>query len=768
MSGIIVSRTRPVGHDIPMTDSVARTAETAEGTAGSAPGTAAEGTPDSGDNAQIMAVPEFPFGEWPSPITAAEVGRGRVRVSFPVVMGGDVWWQEGLPEEDGRVTIVHRGPGGSQTTLLPAPWDARTRAHEYGGLSYLPIPSSARPAAAGGRAPRGHAIVFTDRRDQRLYLAGPEVAEGKQAPRPLTPGPTTAPGKPGEPAAEPALRYADFVASPDGQEIWCVQERHEDSKVSRAIVAIPLDGSAADNPDAVRQLVTGSDFFAFPTPSPDGRRLAWICWNHPHMPWDGTELRVALIEDGVAGQGRLVKGSMRESVLAPAWRDNTSLYVVTDWTGWWNIYQVGLTGEPPQALYPAEEEFAGPLWRLGGRPFAVLGDGQLAVVHGHGGLRLGLLDPETCDLTDLKLPFTEFLPMVSASGTVIAAVGGGPADPLSVIKVDAATSRTEILRQELAEPPEPGYLPAPRPVDIEGKYGRAVHALLYPPANPDAAGPAGELPPFVIWVHGGPAASAVPLLDLEKAFFTSRGIGIIDVNYGGSTGYGRLYRERLRRQWGVVDVEDAVAAAHWLVRAGLANGARLAIRGASAGGWTTLAAVTTAVSASPVFSAATSLFGVADLQGFADRTHDFESRYLDGLIGPLPGFDAVYLERAPVGHVSEATCPVLLLQGLDDPIVLPEQAESIAAELAAHGIRHAHLTFEGEAHGFRKAETIATALEAELSFYGQILGFSPAGIPRLKLASAGPGKHAAPAPPQPGRPRPPLRKTSRAAEAAPR
>jgi dipeptidyl aminopeptidase/acylaminoacyl peptidase len=364
-------------------------------------------------------------------------------------------------------------------------------------------------------------------------------------------------------------------------------------------------------------------------------------------------------------------------------------------------------------------------------------------------MRLGLLDPETCDLTDIELPLSVFRPTLSADGTVIAAVGGGPADPLSIVKVDVATSRMEILRREHAELPEPGYLPAPRPVEVEGKYGRTVHALLYPPASPDAAAPAGELPAFVVWVHGGPAANVVPLLDLEKAFFTSRGIGIIDVNYGGSTGYGRMYRERLRRQWGVVDVEDAVAAAHWLVSEGLADASRLAIRGGSAGGRTSLAAVTSAAGASPVFSAATSLFGVADLRGFADRTHDFESRYLDGLIGPLPGFDAVYQERAPAGHVGETTCPVLLLQGLDDPIVLPEQAESIAAELASRGIRHALLTFEGESHGFRKAETIAAALEAELSFYGQILGFTPPGVPLLQLAGAGPPARSA-APPLAG------------------
>jgi len=256
---------------------------------------------------------------------------------------------------------------------------------------------------------------------------------------------------------------------------------------------------------------------------------------------------------------------------------------------------------------------------------------------------------------------------------------------------------------------------------------------VYAPANPDVSAPAGELPPYVVWVHGGPTGNSVGLLDIEKAYFTSRGIGIIDVNHGGSTGYGRLYRERLRRQWGIVDVEDVKSAAMSLAKAGQADGARLAIRGGSAGGWTALAAVTTGAVKNPVFAAATSYYGVADLRGFAASTHDFESRYLDGLIGPLPGFDAVYTERAPVGHVTDATCPVLLLQGLDDPVVPPQQARSIADDLAAHGIRHAYLAFEGESHGFRKADSIIASLEAELSFYGQILGFTPPGVPVLKL-----------------------------------
>jgi dipeptidyl aminopeptidase/acylaminoacyl peptidase len=732
-----------VVHDIPMTNRAGKSEDPAgrpedsEGGLGGqerAGGTA--GADEAGEAATVPSVPSVPFGAWPSPIDAADVGRGRLRIAFPTVIGGDVWWQEGRPEEAGRVTVVHRAAGGKLADLLPAPWNARTRVHEYGGLSYLPVPrASTQPAAAGGssaRAPRGHAIVFANYADQRLYVAEPDVADGKREPRPITPDPVTAG------LDQAGLRYADFALAANRREIWCVREQHADGKVSRAIVAVPLDGSAASDPEAIRPLVTGSDFFAFPTPSPDGKRLAWICWNHPHMPWDGTELRVATVTSGeggkeTIGQGRLVKGGLRESVLAPVWRDNTSLYVATDWTGWWNIYQVGLTGEPPQALYPAEEEFAAPLWQLGGRPFAVLGDGRLAVVHGRGGMRLGLLDPDTSELTDLDLPMKQFGPVLSADGTSIAALAGGPTQPMSVVRVDAATARLEVLRADLDDVPEEAYLPIPRPVEVEGRYGRVVHALVYAPTSPDAAGPAGEHPPYVVWVHGGPTGQAVGLLDVEKAYFTSRGIGIIDVNYGGSTGYGRLYRERLRRQWGIVDVEDAAAAARWLVESGQADPARLAIRGGSAGGWTALAAVTTGAVNGAVFSAATSYYGVSDLNAFAAHTHDFESRYLDGLVGPLPGFETIYTERAPAGHVTDATCPILLLQGLDDPIVPPEQSERIASDLAAHGIRHAYIAFDGESHGFRRAESTTVSLEAELSFYGQILGFTPPDIPGIKL-----------------------------------
>ncbi len=710
---------------MPMTDSGSQVAADAAGQAGTA----------SEQVSVDETIPAIPFGEWPSPITAAAVAAGQTTGSFPTVLGSDTWWQIGLPDEGGRTTVMH-GSGGKQAMLLPAPWNARTRVHEYGGLSYLPIPRSGLGGQHPGKASRGYLLLFANFADQRLYLAAPGVADGKEAPTPLTPDPlaTVAADGPGTLAAC-GLRYADFVLSPNRREVWCVQERHENGKVSRAIVAVPLDGSAADSSEAIRVLVDGSDFFAFPTPSPDGNWLAWICWNHPHMPWDGTELRVAPVEKGVPGKGRLLMGSQRESVLAPLWRDNTSLYVATDWPGWWNIYQLGLTGEPPRALFPADEEFAAPLWQLGARPFVLLGDGRLAVTHGAGSSRLAILDPESFELKDVDTPFAEFGPALSADGDSIAAVGGGPMTRSAVIRVEATTGKTTVLQRDRGDLPDEAYLPVPQHVDFEGPYGQVVHALLYPPTNPDARGPEGERSPYVVWVHGGPTGRVAPLLDLAKAYFTSRGIGIIDVNYGGSSGYGRQYRERLRREWGVVDVQDAIAAAQWTAESAGADPERLAIRGGSAGGWTALAAVTTGTRRGRVFSAAASFFGVSDLRGFAAMTHDFESRYLDGLIGPLPGFETLYEERAPVGHVNAATCPILLLQGLDDPIVPPAQSESIAADLAAQGTRYAYIAFEGESHGFRKAESVTAALEAELSFYGEILGFDPPGVPKITVTT---------------------------------
>jgi dipeptidyl aminopeptidase/acylaminoacyl peptidase len=661
----------------------------------------------------------FPYGEWPSPITAADVARGHIRLSFPTIAGSSILWQETRPAEGGRQTVVCQGADGISRDLVPAPWNARTRVHEYGGRSYLPV--------ADG-------LLFANFADQRLYLCPPDGGE----PRALT-------GSGND-------RFADFTLSPSGDEVWCVRERHSleehrSGGITRAIVAVPLDGTASSDPDAVRVLVSGSDFFAFPTPSPDGSKVAWICWDHPRMPWDGTELRVAPAGDTASYQ--VVMGGDTESVIAPLWRDESSLYAISDRSGWWNLYLAELRDGPgPEltaeltALCPRDEEFAGPLWQLGGRPYALLGDGRIAVIHGTGDLRLAVLDPSSGELADVDMPYRLFAPG-GACGSNVVGLAGGPAIPLGVVEVDVTGGTARELRREADSVPDAGYLPVARAEELAGPGGSVVHALIYPPASPVATAPEGEAPPYVVWVHGGPTSRVSPLFDLEKAYFTSRGIGVIDVNYGGSSGYGRAYRERLRGEWGVVDVADSAAAALALANAGEADGKRLGIRGGSAGGWTALAAVTSGLGllsgmdghegTDGVFAAAVSYYGVSDLRGFASQTHDFESRYLDGLIGPLPAADELYAERAPVGHVGSATCPVLLLQGLDDPVVPPAQAESIASDLAAHGIPYAYLAFPGESHGFRKAETIITCLEAELSFYGQIMGFTPPGVQPVPL-----------------------------------
>ncbi len=672
---------------------------------------------------ESTTAPPLPCGTWPSPITASDVAQQQREVCFPLAIDGEVWWQERLPGEQGRITVMRLDADGQRKSMLPAPWSAQTTVHEYGGRSYLPVPV--------GDSPRRWAMVFANHADQRLYLAGEPGPSGAGfSPKPLTPAPSRGPGA-------TSLRFADFTLASGGAEVWCVQERHEDAKVTRAIVAVPLNGAAAADGNAIRQLVTGADFYAFPTPSPDGRRLAWICWNHPRMPWDGTELRVASVEDGMPGKGWLVKGGVGESVLAPLWRDETSLYMISDWPGWWNIYQLSLSSGIAEAIYPAEEEFTGPLWRLGHRPYAVLSDGRLAVLHGCGGMRLGLLDPETGELSDPDIPYRVFQTGLSADGMSVVGVAGGPSTPPSVIRVDAETGKAKKLYSAAARLPASGFLPRPRKLQFDGKFGQTVHAWIYPPANPDAVAPEGERPPYVVWAHRGPASHADRTLDLTKAYFTSRGIGIIDVNYGGSTGYGRSYRERLRRQWGVVDVEDVIAAAQALVDAGEADPARLAIRGVSAGAWTALAAVTTHASKVRIFQAAASYHGITDLRDFATKTHDFESHYADGLAGPLPGFQALYAERSPIGHVTNNTPPILLLQGADDPIVPPSQAQAIAEQLNSHNIRHALLIFEGESHTLHHAETITTALESELSFYAQTLGFTtPPELPPLRLINS--------------------------------
>jgi len=575
--------------------------------------------------------------------------------------------------------------------------------HEYGGGAWTVTPD-------GG-------LIFAEFSDQRLYW----LRVGDAAPRPLTPEPDTA----------VAERYAELSLQRDG-EVWCVRESHAtDGTITRDIAAVPLDGSAADNPDAIRSVVGGSHFLAFPRVSPNGRRLVWIAWEHPQMPWDGTELRVAdLAADGTCGEPRTLLGSSTESVLQPEWASDTHLYAISDRSGWWNLYRLdaSASGEP-EPIYSMEADFAGPPWMLGAHWYAVLPNGQLLTVRTHGVDRLGVLDPRGGTLTDVGLGDLTSMRIAGVSGDSVALVSIGPRSIQGLRLLHLSNARLEVLRTSVSTLPDIRYLPEAKLMTFTGPAGRDVHTVVYLPHNPDFQAPESELPPYVAFVHGGPTSHVLPILDLAIAYFTSRGIGVVNVNYGGSTGYGREYRERLRGQWGVVDVEDTVAAVVGLASVGLADRDRLAIRGGSAGGWTVLAALT----CTNVFACGASYYGVADAMLLAENTHDFESRYLDGLIGPLPQARALYEQRAPLGNVDGLSCPVLLLQGLDDSVVPPEQAELFRDAMLAKGIPHAYLAYAGESHGFRRAETLIHSREAELSFYGQILGFEPPGVPRLQL-----------------------------------
>jgi dienelactone hydrolase len=613
------------------------------------------------------------YGSWPSPLSAADVAAGTVSLEWPRLVGDEVWWTEGRPGEGGRNVVVRRTADGTVQDVLPSPWNARTRTHEYGGNPWT---------VADG------ALVFAHFDDQRLWRLVPG-----EEPTPLTPEPT-------EPAG---ARYAELMQV--GAEVWCIRELHEAGTLQRAIVAVPLDGSLA-----VRELVRDGHFLAFPRLSPDGAHLSWITWGHPQMPWDGTELRVAPVVDGTGGEPRTLMGSTTESVLQPEWQDASTLVALTDRSGWWNPVRVTLDGAVQPVLEVAQEH-AGPLWVLGITWQALLDDGR--VVTGRG-------------LQD-ELPFSS-LDELDTDGRRVVAIGASATKPPCIVLIEPGRGH-EVVHAGTAAPVAAEWLPVPSRQTFPSAGGRQVHALVYAPTSPDVQAPEGELPPYIVFVHGGPTSQASHTLDLEKAYFTSRGIGVIDVDYGGSTGYGRAYRDALRGQWGVVDVEDCVAAVRGLAAAGKADPARLLIRGGSAGGWTVLAALTR----TDAFAAGASYFGVADLLRLAEDTHDFESRYLDSMVGPLPEARAVYVERSPLSSIEGLSCPVLLLQGAEDLVVPPAQAEAFRDAMVRKGIPHAYLLFDGEQHGFRKAESVIAALEAELSFYGQVLGFTPSGVPALVI-----------------------------------
>ncbi|PZU45908.1 MAG: S9 family peptidase [Microbacterium sp.] len=621
-----------------------------------------------------------PFGSWPSPLSAAWATGASTRLEGAAFVGDEIWWGESLPREGGRTAIRRRAAAGDIETVLPAPWNARSRVHEYGGGAWT--------ASDDGR------LFFVEKSDQRVWTLAP----GGE-PQPLTP-------------SEPAAAYGGL--SWQHGVLLGIRERAGEGRVpARAIVRIDPGGAG------VTELVAGSDFVAQPALSDDGARLAWVAWNHPAMPWDRTEVRVGELADGRVASWRAVT-SGETAALQPSWL-GSDLVVADDPTDRWNLWRVDPDGNR-SAIAPADADTGGPLWNLGSRWYALLG-GDIAAICTNGADELVIIGPEGERKVDL--PATSRLLIEDARGDRVLVSGAGTGGSgLWLVTADGVIDPVVV-----GAAPDAEWMPVGRAVTFAGPHGD-VHAFDYAPTNPGASGPAGELPPYVVFVHGGPTAHVGGVADAKTAFLTSRGIGVLDVNYGGSTGYGRAYRERLRGQWGIVDVDDVAAAASGLIDAGLADPARIAIEGGSAGGWTVLGALVR----TDVFAAGISRYGVGDARALAADTHDFESRYLDGLIGPLPEAEELYLDRSPLGHSDRFRAPTLLLQGSEDAVVPPSQAEAIRDALAARGVPHAYVLYEGEGHGFRRAETMVDALEKELAFLGAVFGFDPPGIPPLSLA----------------------------------
>ncbi|HEX2054355.1 MAG TPA: S9 family peptidase [Actinomycetota bacterium] len=638
-----------------------------------------------------------PYGSWESPITADLLVERVVFLSYPLTAGESVLWVEMRPSEGGRYTLVRRGPEATVADVLPEGFAVRTLVHEYGGLAY---------------AARGNTVFFSNFADQRLYRL-----DRNELPVPITP----------EPAEPGAVRYADPVLSPDGGWLACVRERHSVEEVVNEIVGLPVDGS---HEPVI--LAGGHDFYSFPRFSPNGDRLVWIAWDHPHMPWDGSLLYEAPVTGELAlGAPRLVAGGPEEALTQPKYSPDGRLHLISDRSGWWNLYAETEGAVLPVA--PKDAEFSDADWVFGQSSYVFLDDGTLVASWGEEGLgRLGYLRPGGSELIEVETGFSSFSNL-SPAGSRILAVVAGPAQPQAVASIGIPDGDVQILRRSRDLPVAPELLSEPRPIDFPTEGGLTAHALYYPPKNPRFSGPEGQLPPLVVVSHGGPTSSTSSALNLGIQFWTTRGVGVVDVNYGGSTGYGREYRRRLNGAWGIVDVDDCVNAALFLAHSGEVDKHRLAIRGGSAGGYTTLCALTFR----DVFACGASLYGVADAGMLATDTHKFESRYLDGLIGPWPEARDLYEERSPIFHTDRLTTPLILFQGLQDKIVPPNQAERMADALRAKGIPFALVTYPDEQHGFRNAVNIKRTYEAELYFYGRILGFTPAGdLPPVDIENA--------------------------------
>lgn len=622
-----------------------------------------------------------PYGTWKSPITSDLIVTGSVGLYQTAIDGEDVYWMEMRPSEGGRSVIVRRSADGQTTDVTPPPFNARTRVHEYGGGDYTVHDGT---------------IYFSNFSDQRLYRQSPGAE-----PQAITP------------AIE--MRYAEPVIDAKRRSLFCVREDHTEAgrEAVNTITSVSLD-----NQDDVRVIASGNDFYSSPRISPDGTRLAWLTWNHPNMPWDGTELWVGqLDEDGALTGSERVAGRVDESIFQPEWSPDGVLYFISDRSGWWNLYR--LRDGQVEPLLNIEAEFGQPQWVFGLSTYGFASASRIICTYGERGqYRLASLDTETGKPEVIETPYTDITYLRVGSKSAVFR-GGSPTSPASIIELELATGETKELRRSNDLKIDEGYLSTAQPVEFPTENGLTAHAFFYPPQNKDYTATEGERPPLLVKSHGGPTSACSPTLSLSIQYWTSRGIAVLDVNYGGSTGYGRAYRERLKDQWGIVDVDDCVNGARYLAERGEVDGERLMIDGGSAGGYTTLCALTFR----DTFKAGASHFGVSDAEALAKETHKFESRYLDGLIGPYPERADLYRARSPIHFAAQLSCPVIFFQGLEDKVVPPNQAEMMVEALRAKGVAVAYVAFEGEQHGFRRAENIKRALDGELYFYSRVFGF---------------------------------------------
>jgi dipeptidyl aminopeptidase/acylaminoacyl peptidase len=629
---------------------------------------------------------EVPYGSWKSPITSELIVAGTVGLLDPTIHGQEIYWVESRATEAGRRVVVRRRPDGTTEDVASAPFNARTRIHEYGGGAY---------------GVHDGAVYFMNFADQVLYRADP----GKE-PRAITPN-----------LGNAELRYADFSFDGANNRIICVREDHRSSneEAVNSIVALSIDGP---NDDGGRVLVSGNDFYSNPRLSPDCSKLVWLTWNHPNMPWDGCELWLAeLSASGTPDDQRLVAGSKTESIFEPLWSPDGVLTFVSDRTEWWNLYQ--FREGSIKALLEMNAEFGMPQWVFGMSTYGFASADTIVCVYtSEGSWKLATLDVPSGELKRVESDLTVFGGVDAADGIAVV-VGGGPTDGTAIYRFDVASGNLEVLKRSSTLSIDSGYLSVPKAVEFPTEGGLTAHGFFYPPTNKDFTAPADERPPLVVLSHGGPTAATDTSLDLSLQYWTSRGFAILDVNYGGSTGYGRSYRQRLNDNWGIVDVDDCVNGAKYLVEQGLVDSDRLIIRGWSASGYTTLAAL----AFRDVFKAGASHFGVSELAAMAEDTHKFESRYLDGLIGPYPAAKERYAELSPINSVDNIRVPLILFQGLEDKVVPPNQAEMMYDAVKAKGIPVAYVPFAGEQHGFRKAENIRRALDGELYFLSRVFDF---------------------------------------------